>query len=121
MRPEAPGDRDRIEHMLQASRDEVAFCAARTRADLDTDVQLRRATLHALPEIGEAARCVSADGRARIMSVDWPAISGMRNVIVHVYWGVRLNVVWSTVQDDLPGLINSLEQSLALWPGSGDE
>lgn len=102
--------------MLSASRDAVGFLEDRARPDLDTDSQLRRATLHALLEVGEAARCVSQTGRSRVLSVDWQAISGMRNVVVHVYWGVRLDIVWSTVKDDLPTLIMSLEQALSMWP-----
>jgi uncharacterized protein with HEPN domain len=53
--------------------------------------------------------------------MDWRAIVGMRNVLVHVYWGVRTDRVWRTVQHDLPPLIAECERVLSAWPPEPDE
>ena len=41
----------------------------------------------------------------------------MRNIVVHVYWGIDLRELVKTARDDLPPLIASLEAALAAWPG----
>ncbi len=41
----------------------------------------------------------------------------MRNVLIHVYWGVSHDKLWSTVQVDLPALLTAVEAALGQWPG----
>lgn len=62
------------------------------------------ATLHALQIIGEAARAVPPETRRRYRGVSWRKIVGLRNVVVHVYHGVRLERIWDTIHRDLPRL-----------------
>lgn len=86
----------------------MRFASGRARADLDTDDMLRRAMINAIQEIGEAAARLSPAGRERAPGVPWDLIVKMRNVLVHVYWGVDLDRVWQTAQIDLPPLIQAL-------------
>ena len=109
-------DRVRIEHMLRAARDVQRYTGGRTRADLDTDSMLRRAVLHAIQEIGEAAANTSDAGRDRVPGLPWTTIVAMRHVLVHVYWGVDLDRAWATATDDVPVLIRFLEAACAAWP-----
>ena len=90
----------------------MRFVAGRTRAELETDVMLRFALVHAVQIIGEAASKVSAEGRAALPDVAWPVIVGMRNRLVHAYFDVNLDILWSTVQHVLPGLVNTLKDAL---------
>lgn len=85
-----PGD-DRIRalHMLEAAREALRFCDGRTREDLDRDGLLRRAVLHCLQEIGEAASKMSAPVRERLPDVPWVQMVGMRHRLVHVYWVIN--------------------------------
>ncbi|MBW2674614.1 MAG: DUF86 domain-containing protein [Deltaproteobacteria bacterium] len=52
--------------------------------------------------IGEAASHVSKSLRNKHPDVSWPDIVGMRNVLVHQYFGIDLEQIWDTVQIDLP-------------------
>jgi uncharacterized protein with HEPN domain len=54
--------------------------------------------------IGEAANQLSDELRARHPDIPWRAIAAMRHALVHAYFRVDLDEVWSAVQDDLPGL-----------------
>lgn len=109
-------DRIRAEHMLMASPQARAFVAGRQRADLDVDPMLARALLHALQEIGEAASRVTEDGRGRISGVPWTQIIGMRHRLVHGYWEVDFDLVWTVVARDLAPLIAALEAAFESWP-----
>lgn len=113
MRPDdAARDLDRLEHMLAAARSASRFVRGRTRADLESDEMLRRALVNALQEIGEAASRVSEAGRERLPGLPWRDVVAMRNVLVHVYWGVDLDVLWRTAVEDAPALIALVEPAV---------
>ena len=54
--------------------------------------------------IGEAANQLSDELRSRHPDIPWRAIAAMRHALIHAYFRVDLDEVWSVVQDDLPGL-----------------
>lgn len=83
--------------------------AGRDRADLDADMMLRRALLHAITEIGEAAARVSDPARSLLPSVPWDQIVATRNILVHVYWGVDLDIVWSVASNRMSELTMAIE------------
>ena len=76
-------DAIRLRHMLDAAREALVFCAARTRHDLDHDRQLLLAVLKDLEIIGEAASKVSAEAVARWNRIPWQDIIGMRHRLIH--------------------------------------
>jgi uncharacterized protein with HEPN domain len=81
---------------------------------------LARALMHAILEIGEAASRTSEAGRSRAPEVPWPQIVGMRNVLIHVYWGVDFDRLWMTVTEELPSLLSMLEAATKQWPSTPD-
>lgn len=104
----SPRDRVRLKHMIDAGDEALRFVAGRTRAELETDTMLSFALVHAVQIIGEAASKVSAEGRAALPEVAWPVIVGMRNRLVHAYFDVNLDILWSTVHDVVPPLLDRL-------------
>lgn len=72
-------------------------------------------------EIGEAASRLTPAGRDRVGALPWRQLVGMRNIIVHVYWGIDLSELVKTTRNDLPILIAALQNTLANWPGSGEK
>ncbi len=85
----------------------------RTPANLSgyfRDEVLREARLmHAILEIGEAASRTSQASRDRTPGIPWARIVSMRNVLIHVYWGVDFDRLWKTVNEELPALLGMLE------------
>lgn len=71
------------------------------------------AATRALEIIGEAARRLPKSLRDRHPEVPWADIIAMRNKVVHEYFGVDLEVVWRTVQDDLPALREAVARIVA--------
>lgn len=95
--------------MLESARDAVAFAEGLEYRDFVEDRRSQLAILKAVEIVGEAASRVSADTRSAHPAIPWREITGMRNRLVHAYFGIDLRQVWDTVRDDIPSLINELE------------
>lgn len=113
-----PDDRNRIEHMLRCSRDAQTIVGAEGADAIAADMVRTRALANCFTEIGEAAARVTPSGRDFVGAVPWRQIIGMRNIVVHVYWGIDLAELVKTTRDDLPALIAALEAALAPRPTS---
>jgi uncharacterized protein with HEPN domain len=112
----SPTELDRLAHILEAARDARDFVRGRARADLESDRQLRRALIQCFVVIGEAATRLPAQSRARLPDIPWRDMRNMRNLVVHAYFGVDLDILWDTATSDLPGLIATLERELGQEP-----
>lgn len=66
--------------------------------------------------IGEAARRLSRDAQESLPEIPWKLVTAMRNIIVHDYDDVDLEVVWNTAQRDLPPLIERLQKHFLNTP-----
>lgn len=104
----------RLRHMLNASRDALTYAAGRTRADLVTDTMLARALVKCIEIVGEAASKVTAETKVELPVVPWADIVGMRNRLIHTYYDVDLEIVWATIEVDLPPLVTALDSWLSL-------
>jgi len=105
-----PDDQVRLRHMLDAARDAQSFAKGVSRQDLDQNRQLTLAVVKSMEIIGEAANRISNEVREQFPSLPWRDIVAMRNRLVHVYYDVDLDVVWSTLQHDIPMLIEALSE-----------
>ena len=66
--------------------------------------------------IGEAARRLTPAVRGQFPEIPWNLLTGMRNILIHDYDDVDLDIVWDTVQRDLPPLVIRLAAHLAATP-----
>ncbi len=73
---------------------------------------LQDAVIRNVEVIGEAAKRVSAEARGHLPQLDWKAICGMREVLIHDYIGVDLDEVWNVASSRIPELQAALEQFL---------
>lgn len=101
--------RDMIEYAEVASRlvHGVDYDAFRT----NTEKTL--AVVRCLEVIGEASTNVPSEVRDGHPAVPWSRVIGMRNIVIHGYFGVDLRVIWDTVADDLPPLREAVARMLA--------
>ncbi len=102
--------------MLDAVREAQGFAASRSRSDLDHDRMLLLALVKDIEIVGEAASRVSAAARMEWADIAWQDIVAMRHRLIHGYFDIDLDIVWSTVTDDLSSLAEQLERALASVP-----
>lgn len=102
-------DTVRLQHMRDSARSVLAFVASRRREDLDSDLMLRFALIHAITIIGEAAAHVTSEGRQAVPDIPWREAVGIRNRLVHAYFDVDLDVLWKTATESVPVLLERLE------------
>ena len=68
------------------------------------DARTQDAVLHNLAVIGEIAKRVDVSYRAEHPTIPWRSMAGLRDVLIHQYDRVRLNLVWAAVEESLPAL-----------------
>jgi len=107
-----PDDLIRLRHMLEAAEEISRFIDGKEFPDFEKERMLSLSVIKALEIVGEAAGRVSETTRKALPEIPWTDIVGMRNRLIHGYFDVNLQIVWKTVQTDLPPLIQSLEAYL---------
>ncbi len=104
-------DRLYLHHMLERCHRITRFIAPGKEAFQQSEV-LQDAVIRNVEVIGEAAKRVSAEARGHLPQLDWKAICGMRDVLIHDYIGVDLDEVWNVASSRIPELQAALEQFL---------
>ena len=105
-------DRQRLEDILEAI-ERIEKYASGGRASFDRDELVQTWVLHHLQIIGEAARGLSDEIRSAHPDIPWAQIAAMRNILVHDYFGIDLEEVWTAVVRDLPQLKAKIAAALA--------
>lgn len=101
-----------FQHMLDHAREAIGMIAGKTLETVFNDRVLELALIRLIEIIGEAAGRVGDAGQADHPEIPWREVIGMRNRLIHGYDSVDLNVLWDTVELDLPPLIEQLESIL---------
>jgi uncharacterized protein with HEPN domain len=95
--------------MLDAALEVQQYVQSAKREDLNRDRKLVHSLVHLFEIVGEAATQVTDELREKTPDIPWFIIIGMRNRLIHAYFSIDLNVVWSTSTVDIPVLITELK------------
>jgi len=105
-------DAQRLRDILEAIT-RIEKYAARGREAFESDELIQNWIVNHLQIIGEACRSMTEQLRDRNPQIPWDQIIGMRHILVHQYFGIDTDIVWSVVQDDRAELRHDVEQLLA--------
>lgn len=109
MKPSETNNPTRLHHIYVASEKAIAFTQGKSRAALDEDEVLALALVRLLGIIGEAASQITPAFREAHPEIPWGKMTGMRNRVIHAYFDVDLDIVWDTIQTELPGLVAAIK------------
>lgn len=98
--------------MLEASQEIIGYAQGKSRADLDENTMLFRALVKCIEIVGEAASRASAPSKDRLNTIQWSRLNGMRNRLIHAYFEIERDIVWETVESDLPALVGDRTEIL---------
>lgn len=104
-------DRERLLDIQEAIAN-IRKYARRGRDEFETEELIQTWIVHHLLILGEAVAALSGPFKEEHCDIAWSKIVGMRNVLVHNYFGIDLDVVWSVVEHDLPELQRYIEALL---------
>lgn len=114
----------RVRDILDAARAIRSYVEGMDESSFRSDRRTLDAVLRNLTVIGEAARYVPEEFRARFPDVPWLEMSDMRNVVVHEYFGVDLGILWQTATKDVSELeaaLGAIVTDLGREQGPRDE
>jgi uncharacterized protein with HEPN domain len=106
-------DRIYLRHIL----DEIDFLLKATgevdyQSFLGNDL-LTRASARSIEIIGEATKNLSSEFRKRHKEIEWKQFAGMRDKVIHMYFGVNWIIVWDVITSVLPDVKNRIERILS--------
>ena len=109
------GERERLLDILEAI-ERIEKYAEDGKDVFESDELIQTWVVHHIEIIGEACRNLSNEFQARYANIPWADIIGMRNILVHHYFGIDTDAVWSVVERDLPELKSNVELILKGLP-----
>ena len=99
-----------LEDMLESSLKINRYTTGMSYNDFIVDDKTVDAVVRNFEIIGEAANRIDPDFRSTNPEIEWKRIRGFRNRIVHDYFGIDYGIVWDIIQNNLPELINQLQE-----------
>ena len=106
--PSNPKDFIRLQHILDAIDEIENYTFQVEFSDFQQNSMMIHASVRQLEIIGEAANHLSDELTSNYESVEWKQIIGLRNLLIHEYFGVDIAIVWNVIQFDLPHFKNEI-------------
>ena len=103
---------DYVEDIVDAMRSALTFVEGMTFRQFQRDQKTAFAAVRALEIIGEAVKKIPGPVRDRYPEIPWKDMAGMRDKLIHEYFGVNLRTLWDTIKKEIPKLKPLFERIL---------
>ena len=105
-----------LEDILEAIRKIREFTSGTSLAALSKDAKTLDAVIRNLEVIGEAVKCLPEEIKSQQPDVEWRKVAGLRDILIHEYFGINVEVVWDVIQHKLSGLEEAAKKLLGSKP-----
>jgi uncharacterized protein with HEPN domain len=99
-----------LNDILQAITAIQEFVKELSFEDFEKDDKASSAVLRKFEIIGEAAKNIPDEVRSKYPAIPWREMTGMRDKLIHFYFGINYDLVWQTIQNRLPALKIAIEE-----------
>ena len=103
-------DIDLLDDILVCMQKIQSYIAGFSYDDFESDLKTQDAIIRNIEVIGEATKKLSGDLRREYHNVPWKAMAGMRDRLIHGYFGVNIDIIWEVATLDIPGLRDKIER-----------
>jgi uncharacterized protein with HEPN domain len=101
-----------LQDILEAIANVEEFIGKMPRGEFEGDKKTLHAVVRNLEVIGEAVKGVPPEVRGRHPDVPWQRIAGLRDILIHHYFGIDVDIVWDIVQNKVPELKGQIQAIL---------
>lgn len=101
-----------VEDILESIDRINEYVSGMAYEDFVSDRRTVDAVVRNLEVIGEAGKCIPEEARQRCPRIEWPKIVGLRNMLIHAYFGISLPIVWDVVTNKLAELSDACHELL---------
>jgi len=104
--------RDYLKDIIDSIKDIESFTENMTFEDFARDRKTINAVIRSFEVIGEAAKKIPKSIRDKHPSIPWKKMVGMRDKMIHEYFGVDIEIIWKTIKEDIPSLKPLIQEVL---------
>jgi uncharacterized protein with HEPN domain len=106
------GDKEFLLDIIEAIKRIELYTKELSYQDFLQKIETQDAVIRNFEIIGEAVKNISKNLKAKYNNLQWKEIAGMRDKVIHFYFGVNWDIVWKAAKDNLPQLKEKIERIL---------
>lgn len=103
---------DYLQDILDAINDVEIFTASITYEQFTKDRKTLNAVVRSIEVIGEASKRLPDTLKAKYSELPWREITGMRDKLIHAYFGIDTETIWQTAKEDIPSMKKSIKKMI---------
>lgn len=101
-----------IKHIQESINWVEKYTEGLSKDEFFNNIQVQDAVIRRLEIIGEAVKNLPENFKRKSSDIPWEKIAGLRNILIHEYFGIDIKLLWNLLEKDLPNLKNQINKLL---------